>query len=216
MSEEGDPQPWMPDPGQAQAKQHAPATLRNRLGITEVLKDWLPASGTVLEIASGSGEHIVYFASVLLDLRWQPSDPDAAGQRSIAAWTGEAHLTNVEPPIALDARAEHWDVTAADAILCINMVHISPWEATEGLLAGAERLLAPGAPLILYGPYVEKDVRTADSNLSFDVSLKARDPSWGLRDLQEVTALAAHHGFAAPERRVMPANNLMLRLVRGG
>ena len=206
----------MPDPGEAQGKQHAPATLRNRAAIADVLAEWLPERGTVLEIASGSGEHIVYFASMLPNLRWQPSDPDAAGQRSIAAWTGEAHLGNVEPPIALDARAEHWDVAAADAILCINMVHISPWAATEGLFAGAWRLLAPGAPLILYGPYAEADVETAPSNLSFDASLKARDPRWGLRDLAEVTALAARHGFAAPERRAMPANNLMLRFVRGG
>ncbi len=216
MNEDGKPQPWMPDPGQAQAKQHAPATLRNRIAIAELLKDWLPERGHVLEIASGSGEHIIYFASLFPDLIWQPSDPDAAGQRSIAAWTGEAHMTNVEPPIALDARAGHWEVARTDAILCINMVHISPWAATEGLFAGAERLLVAGAPLILYGPYTEADVETAPSNLSFDASLKARDPDWGLRDLAEVTALAAHHGFAAPERRIMPANNLMLRFVRGG
>lgn len=216
MTDDSDPQPWMPDPGQAQAKQHAPATLRNRVAITEELKSWLPASGTVLEIASGSGEHIVYFASAFPDLRWQPSDPDAAGQRSIAAWTGETHLGNVEPPIALDARADHWDIARVDAVLCINMVHISPWAATEGLFAGAERLLAPGAPLILYGPYIEQGVPTADSNLSFDVSLKARDPRWGLRDLAKVAALAKRHGFGAPERREMPANNLMLRFVRAG
>ncbi|WP_420607850.1 DUF938 domain-containing protein [Novosphingopyxis sp.] len=216
MTEEAGPKPWMPDPGQAQAKQHAPATLRNRAAIAEVLKGWLPAGGTVLEVASGSGEHIVYFASAFPDLSWQPSDPDAAGQRSIAAWTGEAHLGNVEPPIALDARAPRWDVADAEAVLCINMVHISPWAATEGLFAGAGHLLPPGAPLILYGPYVEDGVETAVSNLSFDASLRARDPSWGLRDLAEVSALAARHGFGAPERREMPANNLMLRFVKGG
>ena len=207
-------EPWVPEPGEAQAKLHAPATLRNRAAIAEVLADWLPAGGTVLEVASGSGEHIVYFASMLPALRWQPSDPDAAAQRSIAAWTGEAHLANVEPPIALDASAAHWGIAHADAVLCINMVHISPWAATEGLFAGAARLLAPGAPLILYGPYIESAVPTAQSNVAFDESLKARDPRWGLRDLDAVAALAARFGFAAPERRAMSANNLMLRFVR--
>ncbi|WP_232343355.1 DUF938 domain-containing protein [Novosphingopyxis sp. YJ-S2-01] len=204
----------MPEPGEAQGKQHAPATLRNRAAIAELLAEWLPETGRVLEVASGSGEHIVYFASHFPALRWQPSDPEPAAQRSIAAWTGEARLANVEPPIALDARAEHWDVARIDAVLCINMVHISPWEATEGLFAGAGRLLPPAAPLILYGPFLEADVETADSNLSFDASLKARDPRWGLRDLGEITALAQQYGFERPDRRAMPANNLMLRFVR--
>lgn len=220
------PKPWVPgaddpgsdplEPGEAQGKLHAPATLRNRADIAEVLKEWLPAAGTVLEIASGSGEHIVYFASTFAHLRWQPSDPEPGAQRSIAAWTGEARLDNVEPPIALDAAADDWNIGTVDAILCINMVHISPWAATQGLFAGAERLLTPGAPLILYGPFVEASVPTAESNRSFDASLKARDPRWGLRDLADVTALAERYRFTAPERREMPANNLMLRFMRQG
>ncbi len=204
----------MPEPGEAQGKQHAPATLRNRAAIADVLADWLPDAGRVLEVASGSGEHAVYFASRFPHLRWQPSDPEPAAQHSIAAWTGEARLGNVEPPIALDAAAANWDVAGIAAILCINMVHISPWEASEGLFAGAGRLLQADAPLILYGPFLEADVETAPSNLSFDASLKTRDPRWGLRDLSEVTALAERCGFRMADRRAMPANNLMLRFIR--
>ena len=138
--------------------------------------------GTVLEVASGSGEHVVHFAATFPALGWQPSDPDPAGLVSIAAWCAEAGLANIAPPLALDASAGEWPIDRADAILCINMVHISPWAATLGLLAGAARLLPTGAPLILYGPYVEPDVPTADSNLAFDASLRARDPAWGLRN----------------------------------
>lgn len=204
------PQPWMPGDGGAADKRHAPATLRNRDAIAAVLADWLPPSGTVLEVASGSGEHIVHFAAAFPHLDWQPSDPDPAGLASIAAWRAEVGLANVGPPLTLDASASNWPVTRADAILCINMVHISPWEATLGLFAGAARLLAPGAPLILYGPYIEAEVPTAESNLDFDANLRARDPAWGLRDTGAVKAAAANAGLAFTERRAMPANNLML------
>ena len=204
------PQPWMPGDGEAAAKRHAPATLRNRDAIRAVLAGWLPASGIVLEVASGSGEHIVHFAASFPDLDWQPSDPDPAGLTSIAVWRAEAGLANVAPPLALDASASDWPVEQADAVLCINMVHISPWEATLGLLAGAARLLASGAPLILYGPYIEPDVPTAASNLAFDASLRARDPAWGLRDTEAVQAAARDAGLTFAERRAMPANNLML------
>ena len=204
------PQPWMPEDGGTGAKRHAPATLRNREAITSVLADWLPPSGTVLEVASGSGEHIVHFAAAFPHLDWQPSDPDPAGLASIAAWRTEVGLANVAPPLTLDASASDWPVTRADAILCINMVHISPWEATLGLVAGAARLLAPGAPLILYGPYIEAEVPTAESNLDFDANLRARDPAWGLRDTGTVKAAAANAGLAFTERRAMAANNLML------
>ncbi|NYF34224.1 DUF938 domain-containing protein [Sphingopyxis sp. JAI108] len=203
-------QPWMPGDGGEADKRHAPATLRNRDAIAAVLADWLPASGTVLEVASGSGEHAVHFASTFAHLDWQPSDPDPAGLTSIAAYRAEAALPNLGAPVALDASASQWPIERADAILCINMVHISPWEATLGLLAGAARLLAPGAPLILYGPYTEPDVRTAESNLAFDASLRSRDPAWGLRDADAVKAAAADAGIAFTERRAMPANNLML------
>lgn len=204
-------QPWMPgDAGEAAAKRHAPATARNRDAIAAVLADWLPPSGTILEVASGSGEHVVHFAAVFPHLLWQPSDPDPAGFASIAAWSAEAGLPNIASPLALDAAAPEWPVERADAILCINMVHISPWEATLGLFAGAARLLAPGAPLILYGPYVEPGVPTVESNQAFDASLRARDPAWGLRDTDAVRAAATAAGFAFAERRAMPANNLML------
>jgi len=202
--------PWTPGEGGSDDKRHAPATLRNRDAIAAVLADWLPAAGTVLEIASGSGEHIVHFAGVFPYLHWQPSDPDPAGLTSIAAYRGEARLANLAPPLALDASAGEWPVGRADAILCINMVHISPWEATRGLFAGAERLLSSRAPLILYGPYIEPDVPTAESNLAFDASLRSRNPAWGLRDTDDVKAVAADAGFAFAERRAMPANNLML------
>ena len=202
--------PWMPGDGGSGDKRYAPATLRNRDAIAAVLAEWLPTIGTVLEVASGSGEHVVHFAAAFPALDWQPSDPDPAGQVSIAAWTAEAGLANIAPPLALDASADGWPIARADAILCINMVHISPWAATLGLLAGAARLLASGAPLILYGPYIDPDVPTADSNLSFDASLCARDPAWGLRRLDDVKVAATQAGLAFAERRAMPANNLML------
>lgn len=203
-------QPWTPGEGAPTDKRHAPATLRNRDAIVAVLADWLPATGTMLEVASGSGEHAVHFAAAFPQFDWQPSDPDPAGLTSIAAYRAEACLANIAQPVALDAAATQWPVDRADAILCINMVHISPWEATLGLFAGAARLLAPGAPLILYGPYIEPDVPTATSNLAFDDSLRSRNPAWGLRDTGVVKAAAADAGLAFAERRAMPANNLML------
>ena len=203
-------QPWMAEDGGEGAKRHAPATMRNRDAIAAVLADWLPPAGTVLEVASGSGEHAVHFAAAFPGLFWQPSDPDPAALTSIAAWRAEAGLANIAPPFLLDAAAPLWPVDTADALLCINMVHISPWAATLGLFAGAARILPPGAPLILYGPYVESEVATAPSNLAFDRSLKERNPDWGLRDLDAVRAAAAEAGLAFAERRAMPANNLML------
>ena len=202
--------PWMPRDGGSDDKRHAPATLRNRDAIAAVLAEWLPATGTVLEVASGSGEHVVHFAAAFPTLGWQPSDPDPAGLVSIAAWCADAGLANIAPPLALDASVGGWPIDRADAILCINMVHISPWDATLGLLAGAARLLRTGAPLILYGPYVELNVPTADSNIAFDASLRARDPAWGLRNIDGVKAAAADAGLTFMERRAMPANNLML------
>lgn len=201
---------WTPGEDGGAEKRHAPATRRNRDAITAVLAEWLPSTGTVLEIASGSGEHAVHFAAAFPALDWQPSDPDSAALASIAAWSAEAGLANVAPPLRIDAAAEAWPLTQADAVLCINMLHISPWASTPGLFAGAARLLPAGAPLILYGPYVEPDVPTADSNRAFDASLRERDPAWGLRDTEAVKTAAADAGMRFAERRAMPANNLML------
>ncbi len=200
----------MPGDGDPAAKRHAPATQRNRDAIVAVLADWLPAAGTVLEVASGSGEHVVHFAAVFPHLGWQPSDPDPAGLTSIAAYRAEAGLANVAPPLALDASEPEWPVDRVDAVLCINMIHISPWQATLGLFAGAARRLAAGAPLILYGAYIEPDVATTTSNLAFDANLRARNAAWGLRDTDAVKDAATDAGFAFAERRAMPANNLML------
>jgi hypothetical protein len=185
-----------------------PATQRNRDAILDVLRDTLPATGLVLEIASGSGEHIVYFAQALPGLTFQPTDPDADALRSIAAWIAEHRLDNIRPPVVLDAASGQWPVTQSDAILCINMIHISPWSATLGLLREAARILPAGAPLYLYGPYVQSGVVTVPSNEAFDASLKARNPEWGLRHLDDVAAAAREAGFSAPTVTPMPANNL--------
>lgn len=200
--------PWIVAEAGAEARKHAPATLRNRDAIVAVLRDILPARGTVLEVASGSGEHVAAFARAFPALDWQPSDPEPDALRSIAAWS--EGLGNVAPPLALDAVATEWPIAHADAVLCINMVHISRWAATEGLMAGAARLLAAGAPLYLYGPYTRAGIATAPSNEAFDASLKARDPRWGLRDVDEVIALAAANGLRFERLIEMPANNLSL------
>jgi hypothetical protein len=196
-------------------KRHAPAVERNREPITAVLTEELPAEGLVLEVASGTGEHAVHFAQTYPRLSWQPSDPEEESLASIAAWREDARLANLLAPIALDASASPWPIARADAVLCINMVHISPLEATEGLLAGAAALLAPGAPLILSGPYLEAAVATAPSNLEFDAWLKRRDPRFGLRSAEWLDERAAAHGFARARRVAMPANNLTLVYRRG-
>ncbi len=185
-----------------------PATQRNRDAILEVLRGALPPSGLVLEIASGSGEHIVHFANAMPGLTFQPSDPEDAARLSIAAWTAETGLSNIRPPLAIDVRREPWPISQADAILCINMIHISPWEATQALMRNAGRILAKDAPLYLYGPYRQKGVVTADSNEAFDADLKSRNPQWGLRQLDDVAALAREAGFSGPAVTPMPANNL--------
>jgi hypothetical protein len=188
-------------------RQSAPHVARNADPIAEVLKDVLPARGLVLEVASGTGEHVLHFAREFPKLLWQPSDPEPAALRSIEAWRAESGLFNLLPPVSLDVRAAQWPVAEADAILCINMVHISAWAATQGLMRGAGRLLAPGAPLYLYGAYRQAGVETAPSNEAFDESLKARDPEWGLRNLEEVVAEGQAHGLALESVTPMPANN---------
>ncbi len=191
-------------------KRHAPAAARNAEPIAAVLAQELPQQGLVLEIASGTGEHAVFMARRFSQLIWQPSDRDAEGLISIAAWREEAGLANLRTPLALDAGASPWPVDGCDAILCINMVHISPWSASEGLMRGAGRLLSAGAPLILYGPYIEEGVETAASNMAFDASLKLRDPQWGLREVGAMDRLAHENGLYRSARHQMPANNLML------
>lgn len=186
----------------------APSAGRNRDAILAVLTDILPSSGLVLEIASGSGEHAVHFAGALPGLTFQPSDPSPDAVASIAAWTAEAGLGNILPPLVVDAAASDWPIAAADAIVCINMIHIAPWAATEGLFRHAGRLLKQGRPLYLYGPYRRPDRPLEPSNAAFDESLRGRDPAWGLRDLDAVTALGAINGFGLPEVIEMPANNL--------
>ena len=186
----------------------SPAVVRNRDPILAVLRRVLPERGVVLEIASGSGEHAVHFAAALPSLIWQPSDPDSQARDSIAAYRAAAQLPNLLPPLVLDAMSPTWPVTQVDAMVAINMIHIAPWGAAEGLMAGAERLLPAGGVLFLYGPFRERGQHTAPSNAAFDESLRARNREWGVRDLDEVAALASRHGLALEERVAMPANNL--------
>ncbi len=193
----------------------SPSTARNRDPILEVLRPRLPKRGTVLEIAAGAGEHAVYNAAALPGLRWLPTDPDAEALESIAAWRRHAALPNLLSPLRLDAsNPEDWPSGPFDAVVNINMIHIAPWAAAEGLMTGAGRVLSQGGVLFLYGPYLEPGAPTAPSNLAFDLSLRSRDPAWGLRRLDEVTALAAGHGLQLSERIAMPANNLALVYVR--
>ncbi len=188
----------------------SPSFLRNRDPILAVLTRVLPDRGTVLEIASGSGEHAIYFAAALPSLIWQPTDLDQVALRSIAAHRAAARLPNVRPPLQLDAAAASWPVVDADAVVAINLVHISPWRVAEGLLAGAGRVLGPGGVLFLYGPFRENGIHTAPSNAVFDESLRARNPEWGVRDVADLTELARVHGLSFAERVGMVANNLSL------
>ncbi|MBM1172136.1 DUF938 domain-containing protein [Microvirga arabica] len=188
----------------------SPSVARNRDPILAVLQRVLPASGLVLEIASGTGEHAHHFAAALPHLTWQPTDQDEQALNSIAAHRAASGLPNLLAPLRLDASAPDWPVEQADALVAINMVHISPWRATQGLMAGAGRVLPPGGVLFLYGAYKENGAHTAPSNEAFDQDLRRRNPEWGVRDLEEVTDLARAHGLDLAERIAMPANNLSL------
>ena len=194
-------------------RQCAPAPERNKGPILEVLQRVLPQAGVVLEIASGTGQHAAHFAAALPHLVWQPSDADLRVHESIRAWTGE--LTNVRSPVALDVR-EPWPLARADAVLCINMIHISPWVATLALIEGAGRVLPQGGVLFLYGPYRRFGRHTAPSNEAFDASLRARDPQWGVRDLEAVEECAAAAGLRLNEIVEMPANNLSVVFEKQG
>ena len=188
----------------------APAVARNREPILSVLRQILPKHGTVLEIASGTGQHAVHFAAGLPNLTWQPSDVGMHALKSISAHRALAALPNLLAPIELEVEAPSWPVTRADAAVCINMIHIAPWSAAKGLMAGVGRVLPAGGVLYLYGPFQENGQHTAPSNAVFDASLRARNPEWGVREVGEVTDLAVSNGFELIERVAMPANNLSL------
>lgn len=196
---------------------HAPATARNREPILAAIAPVLPASGLVLEISSGTGEHAAFLTPRLpVGLAWQPSDLDPANLADIDAHARASGCNRIRPALVLDTRARPWPVLRADALLCCNMIHIAPWAAAEGLFAGAADVLPPGAPLILYGPFRRHGAHTAPSNADFDIWLKGRDPAWGVRCLDtEVTPLAEAHGFAREGIVPMPANNLTVVFRRG-
>lgn len=194
----------------------SPAALRNREPILDVLRMHLPPKGLAVEVASGSGEHVVHFAQHVPGLTFQPSDPDEDARASIDSWVAESGLANVRPALDFDVTRQAWPFVNAAAILCINMVHISPWRATEALIAGAARHLTPGGILYLYGPYKRGGAHTAPSNAAFDESLRMRNAEWGVRDLEAVADLAAGAGFSEPAVTPMPANNLSLVFRRGG
>jgi len=195
-------------------KRHAPAAARNRQPILEVLQPRLPASGLVLEIASGSGEHVAHFAKAMPGLDFQPTDPDDDARASIDDWVHTLGLGNVRPALPLDVTSENWPVERAAAVLCSNMIHIAPWEAAIGLIGGVARRLPAGGLLFLYGPYRREGRHTAPSNEAFDLDLRRRNPAWGVRDLEAVSELAAAHGFGSPDILAMPANNLSLAFKR--
>lgn len=199
------------------ARLNAPSTARNRDPILSVLQHALPPDARVLEIASGAGEHAVFFAKAMPGVVWQSSDPDEDARASIAAWIAAEGARNVLAPLAIDVRADDWGIPAEppfDALVAINMIHIAPWEATLGLFAGAGRHIRRFGVVFLYGPYMRGGRHTAPSNEAFDASLRARNPSWGVRDVADVERVAAENGFALNRITEMPANNLALEFVK--
>ncbi|HXQ31855.1 MAG TPA: DUF938 domain-containing protein [Steroidobacteraceae bacterium] len=187
----------------------SPAAERNKGPILEALRGWLPAAGSVLEVASGTGQHVVHFAAAFPGLTWRPTEADPARLGAIAGRRARAALPNVCEPIALDVFDDPWPLAGSvAAVIAINLIHIAPWAATEALCRGARRQLSSGGVLVLYGPFKERGQHTAPSNAAFDESLRAEDPAWGVRELEAVAAVAARHGFAAPRLVRMPANNL--------
>ncbi|MCY1035263.1 DUF938 domain-containing protein [Corallococcus sp. BB11-1] len=193
---------------------HAPATERNREPLLAVLKEVLPSSGVLLEVASGTGQHAAFFARAFPELAWQPTDGDPDSLASIDAWRAAEGTPNLLPARLLDASTDAWPVEHADAMLCVNMIHIAPWAACQGLMRGAGRVLRPGGRLVLYGPYFVEGTEPAPSNVAFDASLKARDPAWGVRELGAVTAEALRHGLTRERVVEMPSNNLTVVFVR--
>jgi len=192
------------------ARETAPSPERNKQPILEVLARVLPQRGLVLEIGSGTGQHVAHFAKALPALTFQPSEMDVERHPSIEAWAAAGSLSNVKPPLAIDVTKRPWLVSAADAVVCINVIHISPWHATLALMEGAGALLPAGGVLVTYGPYRRGGRHTAPSNEEFDASLKSRDPEWGVRDMEEVQAAADRAGLRLEETVAMPANNFTL------
>lgn len=192
-------------------RRHAPAAERNKDPILDVLQRVLPPHGLVLEIASGTGQHVTHFAKALPSLTWQPSDPDEDAHASIAAWSAHEKLANVRPPMRFDVADLPWPVERADAVICINMIHIAPWQATLDLMEGAGTVVASGGVLFLYGPYRRFGHMVA-SNADFDAQLRARNPEWGIRDMETVLDVAREHGFGSEEVVAMPANNFSVVL----
>jgi SAM-dependent methyltransferase len=197
-------------------KLRAPSVGRNRAAIAAVLRDWLPPSGLVLEVASGTGEHAVHFSRLFPKLTWQPSDVDAEAVASIEEWGADARRPNLREPVVLEVADLPWPVDRAAAVLSINLVHISRWEVSLALLEGAAQVLPAGGPLILYGPWRVAGEPVAESNLQFEAQLKERDPRFGLREVGAFAAEAEARGLQLTEQRVMPANNRMLLLRRAG
>lgn len=192
----------------------SPSALRNRGPIFDVLRDILPENGTVLEIASGSGEHVTHFATHLPGLVWQPSDPSPQARASIREWVKVEALANVLTPLDIDTSAETWPIARADAMVAINMVHISPWAATQGLLKGAGKLLPTGGVLVLYGPYRREGEGLVASNAMFDADLRSRNPAWGIRLLEDLVSSAEQFGLAMTSVVTMPSNNLCVVFTR--
>lgn len=188
----------------------SPSADRNKAPIADVLEKLLPATGEVLEISSGGGQHVVHFARRMPRRVWQPTERDTDCLRSIAAWRKAEALPNVRPPLFLDVFEEVWPVARADAMVCLNMIHIAPWSAAQALLRGARRTLQAGGLLFVYGPFRREGAHTAESNADFDRQLRARDPQWGVRNLEDVIDTAASEGLALGEIRQMPANNLIV------
>ena len=195
----------------------SPSAARNRDPILQVLQAILPPQGALLEVASGTGEHVVHFARGLPGWRFQPTEFDEPSRQSVRAWIAHKGLANVAAPVTLDARAEIWGVEESglfDAVLSLNMIHIAPWAAAQGLFRGASRVLKPGGLLLLYGPFQENGVHNAPSNAAFDESLRARDSDWGVRDIRDLQKLANDNGLTLRERQAMPANNQLLAFVK--
>jgi hypothetical protein len=209
--------PLMPStmPSTMSTLPHSPAVDRNKQPILDLLRTVLPAHGSALEIASGTGQHAAWFAAALPGWTWQPTDGDAEALPAIAAWTAQSGVTNVRAPLRLDVLAPQWPSAAApfaekfDAIYCANMLHIAPWETCAALMHGSARHLEPQGVLVTYGPYLEDGVVTAPGNVSFDASLRERNPAWGIRRIEDVKQEAQRAGLALQQRHDKPANNLL-------